>query len=119
MARVGSLRGGKTDELDAKSGSDDDDAGALESVSKRSAVVPILSADVLAMHSVRGTATAVEVDGDEYEPDDTDEEFEIRGPKFLLCVSKCPDNADRDYRELQCHRSEIDSQGDLKNEKRT
>ena len=68
--------------------------------------MPILSADVLAIRSARGTATTVKDDGDEYEHDD-DEKFETRRPEFLLCVSKCPENVDRDDRELQHRCSEI------------
>ena len=78
MARVGSLRGGKTDELGTgkcESSGDEDGADALESICKCAGVVPVLSADVLAIRSARGTATAVKDDGDEYEHDD-DEEFE-------------------------------------------
>ena len=77
LARVGSFRGGKTDELGAgkcESGGDEDGADALESVCKCARVVPILSADVLVIRPARGTATTVKDDGDEYEHND-DEEF--------------------------------------------
>ena len=78
LPRIGSLRGSKTDELSAskgKGGGHEDSANTLESVRKRAGVVPILCANVLAIRSARGTATAVKDDRDEYEHDD-DEEFE-------------------------------------------
>ena len=102
LPRIGGLRGGKTDELGAgkgKGSGDEDGADALESVCKCAGVVPILCANVLAIRPARGTTTAVKDDGDEYEHHD-DEEFEARRPEFLLCVPKCPENVDRDDREL-------------------
>ena len=88
-----------------ESGDDEDGADALESVCIHSKVVPIFCTDVQAIRSARGTATAVKDDGDEYEHGD-DEEFETQRPEFLPCVSKCPENVDREDRELQHSRSE-------------
>ena len=79
-ARVGSLRGGKTDELGAckcESGGDEDGPNTLESICKCSMAIPILCADVLSIPSTHGTTTAVEDDEDEDEHGD-DEEFETR-----------------------------------------
>lgn len=78
LTRIGSLRGGKTDELGARKGeggSDEDSANAFKAVGKCSWVVPILGTDILAICPARGAPTAIEDDGDKYEHGD-DEQFE-------------------------------------------
>ncbi len=103
LARVGSIRGGKTDELGTgkcESGSDED-GNALESVCKRARVVPVLCADVLAIRSLAGPppqSMMSEMNMDMT----TTKSLRTRRPEFLLYVSKCPKNVDRDDRELQC-----------------